>query len=250
MSQQEVKRRQETEGFNEIEKEKKKSVLALFFNSFKDAMVVILLIAAIIQVLLGDYIETIVIMIVLIMNAIISVVQTKKAESSLDALRQMSAPTATVIRGNEKQTVPARELVPGDIVFLEAGDYIPADGRIIENGSLQVNEGMLTGESEVVDKTEAVIEQEAALGDRTNLVFSSSLVTNGRATFVVTATGTKSEIGKIADMLNTTPNRNKRLFNVSLIVLVKSWEFGSYYYLLVFLLFKLQEFGLVISLLT
>ncbi|MEK0175291.1 cation-translocating P-type ATPase [Tetragenococcus halophilus] len=211
LSQQEVKRRQETEGFNEIEKEKKKSVLALFFNSFKDAMVVILLIAAIIQVLLGDYIETIVIMIVLIMNAIISVVQTKKAESSLDALRQMSAPTATVIRGNEKQTVPARELVPGDIVFLEAGDYIPADGRIIENGSLQVNEGMLTGESEVVDKTEAVIEQEAALGDRTNLVFSSSLVTNGRATFVVTATGTKSEIGKIADMLNTAEQKQTPL---------------------------------------
>lgn len=211
LSQQEVKRRQETEGFNEIEKEKKKSVLSLFFDSFKDAMVVILLIAAIIQVLLGDYIETIVIMIVLIMNAIISVVQTKKAESSLDALRQMSAPTATVIRGNEKQTVPARELVPGDIVFLEAGDYIPADGRIVENGSLQVNEGMLTGESEVVDKTETVIEQEAALGDRTNLVFSSSLVTNGRATFVVTATGTKSEIGKIADMLNTAEQKQTPL---------------------------------------
>lgn len=123
----------------------------------------------------------------------------------------MSAPTATVIRGNEKQTVPARELVPGDIVFLEAGDYIPADGRIIENGSLQVNEGMLTGESEVVDKTEAVIEQEAALGDRTNLVFSSSLVTNGRATFVVTATGTKSEIGKIADMLNTAEQKQTPL---------------------------------------
>jgi len=211
LSQQEVKRRQETEGFNEIEQGKKKSIWALFFDSFKDAMVVILLIAAIVQVLLGDYIETIVIMIVLIMNAIISVVQTKKAESSLDALRQMSAPTATVIRGNEKQTVPARELVPGDIVFLEAGDYIPADGRIIENGSLQVNEGMLTGESEVVDKTETVIEQEAALGDRTNLVFSSSLVTNGRATFVVTATGTKSEIGKIADMLNTAEQKQTPL---------------------------------------
>jgi len=211
LSQQEVKRRQETEGFNEIEQGKKKSIWALFFDSFKDAMVVILLIAAIVQVLLGDYIETIVIMIVLIMNAIISVVQTKKAESSLDALRQMSAPTATVIRGNEKQTVPARELVPGDIVFLEAGDYIPADGRIIENGSLQVNEGMLTGESEVVDKTEGVIEQEAALGDRTNLVFSSSLVTNGRATFVVTATGAKSEIGKIADMLNTAEQKQTPL---------------------------------------
>ncbi|WP_028790975.1 cation-translocating P-type ATPase [Tetragenococcus muriaticus] len=211
LSTQEVKRRQESEGLNEIEQEKKKSIASLFFDSFKDAMVIILLIAAIVQVLLGDYIETIVIMIVLIMNAVISVVQTKKAESSLDALRQMSAPVATVIRENEKKTVPARELVPGDIVFLEAGDYIPADGRILENGSLQVNEGMLTGESEVVDKTEAVIEQEAALGDRTNLVFSSSLVTNGRATFVVTATGTKSEIGKIADMLNTAEQKQTPL---------------------------------------
>jgi len=211
LSSQEVKQRQETQGFNEIKQGKKQSIWALFFDSFKDAMVIILLIAALVQVLLGDYIETIVIMIVLIMNAVISVVQTKKAESSLDALRQMSAPVATVSREGEKQTIPARELVPGDIVFLEAGDYVPADGRILDNGSLQVNEGMLTGESEAVNKTEKSIENEVALGDRTNLVFSSSLVTNGRATFVVTATGAQTEIGKIADMLNTAEQKQTPL---------------------------------------
>ncbi|WP_440894811.1 cation-translocating P-type ATPase [Amphibacillus sp. Q70] len=207
----EVIRRQETEGFNEIEEGEKKSTWALFLGSFKDAMVVILLIAAIVQFLLGDYIETIVILIVLIMNAVISVVQTKKAENSLDALKQMSAPAAKVIRHGEKQTIPARELVRGDLVFLEAGDYIPADGRILESGSLQVNEGMLTGESQVVDKDEDAIAEEVALGDRTNLVFSSALVTNGRATFVVTETGTKTEIGKIADMLNTAEQKQTPL---------------------------------------
>ncbi|GAA4072079.1 cation-translocating P-type ATPase [Amphibacillus indicireducens] len=199
----EVASRQEKHGFNELEEAEKRSTLALFLDSFKDAMVIILLIAATVQFLLGEYIETIVIMIVLIMNSVISVVQTKKAESSLDALKQMSAPVAKVIRGGEKETVPARELVPGDIVFLEAGDYIPADGRVLESGSLQVNEGMLTGESEVVDKVVEAIDDEVALGDRINLVFSSALVTNGRATIVVTETGTKTEIGKIANLLNT-----------------------------------------------
>lgn len=211
LSKEEVIRRQEADGFNEIEESEKRSTWSLFIESFKDAMVVILLIAAIVQLLLGDYIETIVIMIVLIMNSVISVVQTKKAESSLDALKQMSAPVAKVIRHGEKQTVPARDLVRGDLVFLEAGDHIPADGRILESGSLQVNEGMLTGESQVVDKIEDVIAEEVALGDRTNLVFSSALVTNGRATFVVTETGTKTEIGKIANMLNTAEQKQTPL---------------------------------------
>ncbi|SEO59773.1 plasma-membrane calcium-translocating P-type ATPase [Amphibacillus marinus] len=207
----EVIKRQEVEGFNEIEEAKRKSTLALFLESFKDAMVVVLLVAATVQFLLGEYIEAIVIMLVLILNAIISVVQTKKAESSLEALRQMSAPEAKVIRGGEKHTIPARELVRGDIVFLEAGDYIPADGRILESGSLQVNEGMLTGESQVVDKTVNAISDEVALGDRTNMVFSSALVTNGRATLVVTDIGLKTEIGKIADLLNTAEQKQTPL---------------------------------------
>lgn len=211
LSKQEVSSRQERDGYNELEQEQKASTWKLFLDAFKDAMVIVLLIAAGVQMLLGEYVETIVIMIVLIMNAVISVVQTKKAESSLDALREMSAPNAKVLRHGEKQTIPARELVKGDIVYLEAGDYIPADGRLLESGSLQVNEGMLTGESQVVTKDVAVIEEEVALGDRVNLVFSSSLVTNGRATFVVTETGKTTEIGKIANLLNTAEQKQTPL---------------------------------------
>lgn len=202
LAQTEVEQRQSKQGFNELEEGKQTSTWQLFIESFKDAMVIVLLVAATVQLLLGEYIETIVILIVLIMNAAISVIQTKKAESSLEALREMSAPEAKVIRQGDKQTIPARELVRGDIVYLEAGDYIPADGRILESGSLQVNEGMLTGESHVVNKTEEAITEEVALGDRTNMVFSSALVTNGRASFVVTDTGAKTEIGKIANLLN------------------------------------------------
>lgn len=211
LSNQEVEKRQQAEGFNELEEGKKDSILKLFLDSFKDAMVIVLLVAVLVQLLLGEYIEAIVIILVLMLNAIISVIQTKKAEGSLEALRQMSAPEAKVIRAGEKHTIPARELVRGDIVYLEAGDYIPADGRIIESGSLQVNEGMLTGESQVVDKTNAAITENVALGDRTNMVFSSALVTNGRATFVVTEIGAKTEIGKIANMLNTAEQKQTPL---------------------------------------
>ena len=207
----EVAARIERDGYNELEQEQKTSNWKLFLDAFKDVMVIVLLVVAGVQMLLGEYVEAIVIMVVLIMNAIISVVQTKKAESSLDALRQMSAPNAKVLRNGEKQTIPARELVKGDIVYLEAGDYIPADGRLLESGSLQVNEGMLTGESQVVTKDVAVIEEEVALGDRVNLVFSSSLVTNGRATFVVTETGKTTEIGKIANLLNTAEQKQTPL---------------------------------------
>ncbi|MDG5788800.1 cation-translocating P-type ATPase [Evansella sp. AB-P1] len=201
LSKEEAFRRLERDGYNEIGEVKKASILQLFLESFKDAMVVVLLIAAGVQLVLGEYVESIIIFIVLVMNAIISVVQTKKAESSLDALRKMSAPTAKVIRNGVKETIPARELVPGDIVLLEAGDYVPADGRIIENSSLKVNEGMLTGESEAVSKEINIISEEVTIGDRLNMVFSSSLVVYGRATVVVSATGLNTEIGKIADML-------------------------------------------------
>lgn len=203
LSEQTVKMRQEASGFNEIDEAEQVSTWKLFIGSFKDAMVIILLVAATVQFLLGEYVETIVIMIVLIMNAVISVIQTKKAESSLEALRQMSAPEAKVIRAGDKQTIPARELVQGDLVFLEAGDYIPADGRILESGSLHVNEGMLTGESTVTEKNPQVLDEDVPLGDRANMVFSGTLVTNGRATFVVTGIATDTEIGKIAKMLAT-----------------------------------------------
>ncbi|OZU89356.1 ATPase [Virgibacillus indicus] len=199
----EVKNRLEKDGYNEIEDKEKEPTWKLFLETFKDPMVVVLLVAAGVQLILGEIVESLIIFLVLIINSIISVVQTKKAESSLDALRDMSAPEAKVLRDGEKQTIPARELVQGDIVYLEAGDYVPADGRVLESGSLKVNEGMLTGESEAVEKDTESISEEAALGDRRNMVYSSSLIVYGRGTVAVTGTGEKTEIGKIADMLST-----------------------------------------------
>lgn len=166
-------------------------------------MVIILLLVAFVQLFLGEFVESLVIFIVLMINSVVAVVQTKRAESSLDALRQMSAPSAKVLRNGEKTSIPARELVVGDIVSLEAGDFIPADGRLIDVQNLRVEEGMLTGESEPVEKFSDVIEGEVALGDRKNMVFSSSLVVYGRADFLVTAIAEQTEIGKIAQMLET-----------------------------------------------
>ncbi|WP_018930347.1 cation-translocating P-type ATPase [Gracilibacillus lacisalsi] len=199
----EANNRLEQEGYNEIADKEKIPTWKLFLESFKDAMVVVLLVAAIVQLVLGELIESIIIFVVILLNSIISVVQTKKAESSLDALRDMSAPEAKVIRDGTSHTIMARELVPGDIVLLEAGDYIPADGRLMEAESLKINEGMLTGESDAVEKITEPIEEEVSIGDQKNMVFSSSLVVNGRGTFVVTATGEKAEIGKIAEMIET-----------------------------------------------
>ena len=199
----EVQKRLERDGFNEIKNQEKVPVWKLFFRSFKDPLVIVLLVAALVQMVLGEIAESLIILLVLIINAVISVVQTKKAEGSLEALRDMSAPEAKVLRENKKQTIPAKELVQGDIVFLEAGDYVPADGRLIESGAWKVNEGMLTGESEAVEKNTGPIAGDVSLGDQINMVFSSSLVVHGRGTFVVTATGEKTEIGKIAGMIST-----------------------------------------------
>ncbi|WP_058308363.1 cation-translocating P-type ATPase [Gracilibacillus massiliensis] len=211
LTSQEVNNRLEQEGYNEIADKEKVPTWKLFLETFKDAMVVVLLIAAIVQLVLGEVIESIIIFIVILLNSVISVVQTKKAESSLDALRDMSAPEAKVVRNGTSQTIMARELVPGDIVQLEAGDYIPADGRLLEAESLKINEGMLTGESDAVEKETEPIKEEVSIGDRINMVFSSSLVVNGRGTFVVTATGGKAEIGKIAEMIETAESKQTPL---------------------------------------
>ncbi len=199
----EVELRQAENGFNELKEKKKTSNWELFIDTLKDPMVIILLLVAFVQLFLGEFVESLVIFIVLMINSVVAVVQTKRAESSLDALRQMSAPSAKVLRNGEKTSIPARELVVGDIVSLEAGDFIPADGRLIDVQNLRVEEGMLTGESEPVEKFSDLIEGEAALGDRKNMVFSSSLVVYGRADFVVTAIAEQTEIGKIAQMLET-----------------------------------------------
>ncbi|WP_046124498.1 cation-translocating P-type ATPase [Lactococcus cremoris] len=199
----EVELRQAENGFNELKEKKKTSTWELFIDTLKDPMVIVLLLVAFVQLFLGEFVESLVIFIVLMINSVVAVVQTKRAESSLDALRQMSAPSAKVLRNGEKTSIPARELVVGDIVSLEAGDFIPADGRLIDVQNLRVEEGMLTGESEPVEKFSDLIEGEAALGDRKNMVFSSSLVAYGRADFVVTAIAEQTEIGKIAQMLET-----------------------------------------------
>ncbi|WP_027108263.1 cation-translocating P-type ATPase [Lacticigenium naphthae] len=202
LTNEEVKRRQESDGLNELKQKESTSTLKLFLNVFKDPMVIVLLIVAVIQIILGEAIESLIIFTVLIINAILSVVQTKKAESSLNSLRDMSAPSATVIRNGETISVDAKQLVKGDIVVLEAGDYIPADGRLFDTGSLQVEEGMLTGESVASQKDEALLDGEVPLGDRKNMVFSGTLVTYGRGHFIVTGIATETEMGKVAKLID------------------------------------------------
>ncbi len=198
-------------GENILQEGKKKSTLEVFLGQFCDLLVVILIIAAIISMFSGNAESTIVILLVLIMNAVLGTVQHVKAQRSLESLKQLSAPNAKVIRNGVKQEVPSREIVPGDIVMLEAGDMIVADGRILHNYSLQVNESSLTGESTNVEKTDTVIEGKAALADRVNMVYSGSLVTYGRAQVLVTGTGMKTELGKIAGLMNAAKERKTPL---------------------------------------
>lgn len=211
IAKEEVQERLEKYGYNELQEKEKTPTWKLFVHSFKDPLVIILLIAALVQVFLGEVVESSIIFAVLILNSILGVVQTKKAEGSLSSLKKMSVPNAKVIRDNIKVTVPSRELVQGDIVILEAGDYVPADGRIIEAQTLKVVEGMLTGESEPVLKHQETILDECALGDQKNMVFSGSMVVYGRATYVVTGCGMNTEVGKIADLLDNAENKETPL---------------------------------------
>lgn len=200
----EAKTRLEKYGENKLKEGKQKTVLQVFAEQFKDLLVVILIIAAIISALTGGMEGTIVIIAVLIMNAILGTAQHFKAQKSLDSLKAMSAPNARVIRDGEKQEIAASELVPGDILLLEAGDVAAADGRILENYSLQVNESALTGESENVNKIdEPIAKDELPLGDRVNMVYSGSLVSYGRAVVLVTGTGMNTEMGKIAHLMES-----------------------------------------------
>ncbi len=192
-------------GENKLAEKKKKSPIIVFLEQFKDLLVIILLIAAIISGITGEWAGMGVIFAVIILNAILGTVQYLKAEKSLSALKKLSAPSAKVLRDGVVVTIPSEKVTIGDIVVLEAGDLIVADGRIIENYSLQVNESSLTGESTAVDKTDMVLEGEnIALGDQINMVFSGSLVTYGRAIMVVTSIGMDTEIGKIAKLMNDT----------------------------------------------
>ena len=199
-------------GRNELEEKKSKNVFQVFLMQFLDLLVIILIAAAIISLVTGNYESTIVILVVIILNAILGTVQHFKAEKSLQSLKALSSPVAKVIRNGQKIEIDAKDIVVGDIVALEAGDMIPADGRLVENYSLQVNESALTGESEAVHKhCGAIDKEELALGDQVNMVFSGSMVTYGRALVAVTGTGMNTEIGKIAKLMNDTKERKTPL---------------------------------------
>lgn len=212
LSQQQVEKQRQTYGENVLAEEKKKSALMVFLEQFKDLLVIILIAAAVISAVSGNGESTIVIIAVITLNAILGTVQHFKAEKSLESLKALSSPNAKVMRDGRRVEVPSREIVPGDILILEAGDLVVADGRIIDNYSLQVNESSLTGESEGVNKNSEVIDAPSvALGDQKNMVFSGSLVTYGRATVIVTGTGMQTEIGKIAALMNQTKQKKTPL---------------------------------------
>ncbi len=198
-------------GWNELTGGKKKSITRIFFEQYKDFLVLILIAAALISGILGDVESAAVIVIVITINAILGTIQTVKAEQSLQSLKKLSGPEAKVLRDGTTRQLPARELVVGDIILLEAGDMIPADGRLIENASLKVDESALTGESLAVEKNLETLETEVPLGDRTNMVFSGSFVTYGRGKAVITDTGMQTEIGKIAGLLKSTSEKQTPL---------------------------------------
>ena len=217
LSKEKAEERQEKYGFNELQQIAKKSIIQRFLEQFKDFSIIVLIIAAIVSgivgVLQGEGItDTIIILIVVIVNAIIGVAQESKAEKSLEALQKLSDHASKVIRNENMEVVPSKELVPGDIVVLDTGDYIPADLRIIEAVNLKTQESSLTGESVPVEKTSEIIEeQEIGIGDRKNMLFSSSLVTYGRGKGIVVETGMTTEVGKIAGMINSTEKQETPL---------------------------------------
>ena len=211
LTDEEVKRSREACGWNELTEGKKKSILQIFGEQYKDFLVLILIASAVISGILGDVESAAVIMIVITMNAVLGTVQTVKAEQSLQSLKKLSGPQAKVLRDGAVVLLPARELVVGDVILLEAGDMIPADGRLIENASLKVDESALTGESLAVEKNIDPILEEAALGDRSNMMFSGSFVTYGHGRVVVTDIGMQTEVGKIAGLLKTTSEKQTPL---------------------------------------
>lgn len=212
LNDEEITKRREKYGFNELEEAARKSPFQVFLEQFKDFLVIILLGAAIISAFLGKLESTIVIMVVVIINSILGTIQHIKAEQSLKGLKALSSPVAKVFRNGQKIEIPSRELLVGDILYLDAGDYVSADGRILESFSLQVNESSLTGESESVLKFIDVINKDdVSIGDRKNMVFSGSFVTYGRGVVLVTSIGMNTEIGKIANLLESAKEKKTPL---------------------------------------
>ena len=196
-------------GSNKLNEKKKKTMLQRFFDQFKDVMILILIAAAVISFVVAciegnpkEFFEPVLILLIVVLNAVMGVMQESKAEKALDALKSMSALHARVLRDGEEKVIDASELVPGDIIHLEAGDFIPADARLLKSASLKSEESALTGESVPSEKdAEAEVEEKAPLGDRSNMVFSGCSVTYGSATAIVIATGMNTEMGKIANLL-------------------------------------------------
>lgn len=206
-----VEAHQEKYGTNELSEGKKKSTLRIFAEQFKDFLVMILIVAAVVSLFLGEQESAVVILTVILINAILGTVQTVKAEQSLSSLKKLSAPNAKVLRGGVVVSIPCREVTVGDEVCLDAGDSIPADGRIIESASLKVDESALTGESVSVEKTDMCLEGELPLGDRCNMVYSGGFVTYGRGRVLVTGIGMDTEVGKIASLLKNTSEKKTPL---------------------------------------
>lgn len=212
LSDHDVQKRQEVYGANELTEAKKVSTFTIFLGQFKDLLVIILLVAAFVSFLLGEVESTIVIAIVVHLNAILGTVQHVKAEQSLDNLKNLTSPVAKVMRNNQLMEIPSKDIVVGDLLYLDAGDYISADGRLVESYNLHINESSLTGESMAVGKIITPIEEERiTLGDQKNMVFSGSFVTVGRGIVVVTAIGMQTEIGKIANLLDTAKEKRTPL---------------------------------------
>ncbi|MBE0556939.1 MAG: HAD-IC family P-type ATPase, partial [Proteobacteria bacterium] len=204
LSHEEAKDRLQKHGPNELTEKPRPGFFKLLLDQFNNFLVIILIVAAIVSLLLGEYIDSIAIMFIVVLNSVVGVVQESKAEKAIAALRKMAAPSAQVIRGGHQVMVPARELVVGDIVLLEAGNYIPADMRLVESVNLKIEEASLTGESVPVEKDAAVVlDKDIPLGDRKNSAFMSTLITYGRGKGLVTGTGMHTQIGMIAEMLQS-----------------------------------------------
>ncbi|MBN2883857.1 MAG: HAD-IC family P-type ATPase, partial [Clostridia bacterium] len=203
LTEEEAEKRLIEHGKNMLSEKKKKTLLGRFFYQFKDVMVLVLLVAAIIAGAFGEWADSLIILAIVIINAIIGVFQESKAEKALEALMSMSKPYANIVRNGIVNSIKRENIVPGDLAELEAGDYVPADLRLIHSASLKIQESSLTGESVAVEKTiKALADENLPLGDRKNMAYSSSIVTYGRGSGIVVAAGMDTEVGKIAEYIN------------------------------------------------
>ena len=214
LSDEEVLKRQASYGLNQLSTQKKQSIVVKFLLQFIDPLIILLLVAALVSIIVdpGEWVDSLIILIVVIFNAVLGVYQENSAEKSLEALKRLSAPSAKVIRNGERLTIDAKELTVGDIVIIEAGDYIPSDGRIIEAYNLQIDESSLTGESIAVNKNTDIIEDDdVSLADQKNMAFASTVCTYGRGKMIITSVGMNNEVGKIAGMLQENSDQSTPL---------------------------------------